>query len=54
METFVELNSVEMESIDGGEKSLSDWMMLGGALCCTPLNPYAGAALTIIVFCCTD
>lgn len=54
METFVELNSVEMESIDGGKKSLRDWMMLGGALCCIPLNPYAGAALTIIVFCCTD
>ncbi|MGN0316439.1 MAG: hypothetical protein ACI4E1_00715 [Lachnospira sp.] len=54
METFIELNFTELELIDGGKKSLSDWMLLGGALCCIPLNPYAGGVLTVVVFLCTD
>lgn len=43
MENFIELNY-----------SLSDYMLLGGALCCIPLHPFIGGAFTVAVFLCTD
>ncbi len=54
MENFIELNYSELELIDGGKKTLSDYMLLGGALCCIPLHPLIGGAFTVAVFLCTD
>ena len=54
LENFIELNYSELELIDGGKKTLSDYMLLGGALCCIPLHPFIGGAFTVAVFLCTD
>ena len=54
MENFIELNYSELELIDGGKKTLSDYMLLGGALCWIPLHPFIGGAFTVAVFLCTD
>ena len=54
METLRVLDLNELYLVDGGKKTVSDYLILGGALCCIPLNPYVGAALTVAVFTLTD
>lgn len=51
---FCEMSADEMQMVDGGKKTLSDYMLLGGALCCIPLHPFIGGAFTVAVFLCTD
>lgn len=52
METclFNALSYEELVYIDGGKKSVSDWLLLGSGICFCFVQPEIGVPVTIAVF----
>lgn len=50
MNQFMALSDDELFGVDGGKKTVSDWLLFGGALCACYVNPYVGVPLAVAVF----
>lgn len=47
---FFELNGDDLFAINGGKlETVSDWLLLGGAVCACFVSPYIGVPLAIAV-----
>lgn len=50
MENLAVLNMDELYLIEGGKKSVSDWLLMGGGIFACFLCPEVGVPYTILVF----
>lgn len=47
---FFELTELELFEIDGGKKTTSDYLLLGGSICLCFVSPWVGVPATIGIF----
>lgn len=50
MNNFNALSENEMLELNGGEKTVSDWCLLGAGVALCFVNPYIGVPATVVIW----